>query len=53
MTPELQKATAALNAAKREIQKIEDEKNRLEVFFKQLSRRRRDEGAECSFVQIG
>eukprot|EP01102_Stenamoeba_stenopodia_P017347 TRINITY_DN619_c0_g2_i1.p1 TRINITY_DN619_c0_g2~~TRINITY_DN619_c0_g2_i1.p1 ORF type:complete len:271 (-),score=114.81 TRINITY_DN619_c0_g2_i1:165-893(-) len=30
MTPELQKATAALNAAKREIQKIEDEKNRLE-----------------------
>jgi len=30
MTPELQKATAALNAAKREIQKIENEKNRLE-----------------------
>jgi len=31
MSPELQKATAALNAAKQEIQKIEDEKNRLET----------------------
>lgn len=30
MSPALQKATAALNAAKSEIQKIEDEKNRLE-----------------------
>jgi len=31
MTPELQKATSALNAAKKEIQKIEEEKNRLET----------------------
>jgi len=30
MTPELQKASTALNAARREIQKIEEEKNRLE-----------------------
>jgi len=31
MSPELQKATSALNAARNEIQKIEDEKNRLET----------------------